>query len=100
MRHKVIDQRHARSFGINLRQLRAVSPVAASGSVAKAADSLFRVSSAVARAIAELEETLGAVLFERHSRGMVLTSYGECVLVRAHRIEREFDEARVQLVAR
>jgi len=77
-----------------------LSAVAAAGSATKAAHRLFRVSSAVARAVSELEQALGVPLFERRSRGMVPTAYGECALTRARRIEREFDEARVQLVAR
>lgn len=86
-------------FGINLRHLRAVSAVASAGSVSKAAHRLFRVSSAVAHAISELEAALGVSLFERRTRGMMTTAYGECVLTRMRRIEREFDEARAQLVA-
>lgn len=97
---KLIDDPHGRALGINLRHLRALSAVASAGSVAKAAHELFRVSSAVTRAICELEAALGVPLFERRPRGMVANAYGNCVLVRAHRIEREFEEARAQLVAR
>jgi LysR family transcriptional regulator of gallate degradation len=99
-RSKVIEDRHVRSLRINLRHLRALSAVASAGSATKAARRLFRVSSAVARAVSELEDALGVSLFERRSRGMVTTAYGDCVLLRARRIEREFDEARSQLVAR
>jgi LysR family transcriptional regulator of gallate degradation len=99
-RPKVIAGRHVRPLAINLRQLRALIAVASAGSATEAARRLFRVSSAVARAVSALEDALGVPLFERRSRGMVTTVYGECVLVRARRIEREFDEARIQLVAR
>jgi LysR family transcriptional regulator of gallate degradation len=91
-----------RSLGplaINLRQLRALSAVAAAGSVSKAAPRLFRVSSAVAHAISELEAALGVPLFERRTRGMVTTAYGDCVLTRARRIEGELEEARARLIA-
>lgn len=90
----------AGAAGINLRQLRALSAVAAAGSASKAARGLYRVSSAVAHAIAALERTVGVPLFERRTRGMVTTAYGECVLARTRRIERELDEARRELVAR
>ncbi len=99
-RQKVIASRHVQSLRINLRQLRALTAVASAGGATQAARRLFRVASAVARAVSELERALGVPLFERRSRGMVTTVYGECVLTRARRIERELDEARAQLVAR
>ena len=98
--NKVIDGSHGAALGINLRHLRALSAVASAGSVAAAADDLYRVPSAVTRSISELEDALGKQLFDRHARGMTLTAYGELVLVRAQRIEREFEEARVQLSTR
>ncbi|RZL89229.1 MAG: LysR family transcriptional regulator [Variovorax sp.] len=100
MRHKVIDRTLGGALGINLRHLRAFSLVAAAGSIAAAAEELYRVPSGVTRSISELEAGLGRPLFDRHSRGMTLNSYGELVLVRARRIEREFDDARAQLAAR
>ena len=97
---KVIDGGHVSALGINLRHLRALSAVAAAGSIAAAAEGLFRVSSAVTRSIGELEGALGRPLFERHARGMVLNAYGELALVRARRIEQEFEAARAQLATR
>lgn len=104
-RDKVIERVNGSALGgalgINLRHLHAFSAVAASGSIARAADErLYRVASGVTRAISELEHALGRPLFERRARGMALNSYGELVQVRAQRIEREFEEARSQLVAR
>lgn len=98
---KLIDGHHASAaLGINLRHLRALSAVASAGSIAGAAEGLFRVSSAVTRSIAELERALGRPLFERRARGMVLNTYGELALARARRIEQEFEAARAQLAAR
>ena len=88
------------AFRINLRHLRVLVAVAAAGSVSGAADSLFRVRSAVTRSIAELEGALGRQLFERRARGMALNAYGELVRIRAQRIEHEFESARDHLVAR
>ena len=99
-RYKVIDQVHSDALGINLRHLRSFSAVAAAGSVAGAAEALYRVASGVTRSISELESGLGRPLFDRRARGMALNSYGELVLIRARRIEREFEDARTQLVAR
>ena len=104
-RAKVIGKDKPASHGsaaldINLRHLRALSAVAAAGSIAAAAEGLFRVSSAVTRSIAELEGALGRPLFERHARGTVLNAYGQLALARARRIEQEFEAARSQLVSR
>jgi LysR family transcriptional regulator of gallate degradation len=88
------------ALAINLRHLRALSAVAAAGSIAAAAEGLYRVASAVTRSISELEAALGRPLFERRARGMALTAYGELVLTRARRIEHEFEAARTQLAAR
>lgn len=98
--HKVIEHADSVALGINLRHLRAFSAVASAGSIAAAAEALFRVASAVTRSILDLEAALGRPLFDRRSRGVALNAYGDLVLVRALRIEREFEEARMQLVAR
>ena len=100
LRNKVMGRPESDALGINLRHLRALSAVASAGSIAAAADQLYRVPSAVTRSISELEDALGKQLFDRHARGMTLTGYGELVHVRAQRIEGEFQEARDQLAAR
>ena len=98
--HKVIEHADSVALGINLRHLRAFSAVASAGSIAAAADALFRVASAVTRSILDLEAVLGRPLFDRSPRGVALNAYGELVLARALRIEREFEEARAQLATR
>ncbi|MDM0115475.1 LysR family transcriptional regulator [Variovorax sp. J22R133] len=98
--NKVIDSAYAAALGINLRHLRAVTAVAAAGSISGAAEGLYRVPSAVTRSISELEGALGRPLFDRRSRGMALNAYGELVLARARRVEHEFAQAQAQLVAR
>jgi LysR family transcriptional regulator of gallate degradation len=99
-RDNFINATQSAALRINLRHLRALSAVAEAGSIAGAAEGLYRVASAVTRSISELEAALGRPLFERRSRGMVPNVYGELVLARVQRIEREFQEARAQLVAR
>src|SRR5215468_9924921 len=61
----------------HLRILRYVDEVARAGSIRKAADHLNVTSSALNRRIMDLEEELGAQLFERRPRGVRLTSAGE-----------------------
>lgn len=61
----------------HLRILRYVDEVARSGSIRKAAERLAVTASAVNRRIMDLEEELGAALFERKPRGVRLTAAGE-----------------------
>jgi DNA-binding transcriptional LysR family regulator len=61
----------------HLRFLRYVDEVARAGSIRKAADVLHVTASAVNRRIMDLEEELGAPLFERRPRGVRLTAAGE-----------------------
>ena len=64
----------------HLRILRYVDEVARSGSIRKAADQLNVTASAVNRRIMDLEEELGALLFERRPRGVRLTAAGEVLV--------------------
>jgi DNA-binding transcriptional LysR family regulator len=61
----------------HLRILQYVDEVARTGSIRKAADQLNVTASAVNRRIMDLEEELGAQLFERRPRGVRLTAAGE-----------------------
>jgi len=61
----------------HLRIFRYVDEVARCGSIRKAAEQLNVTSSAVNRRIMDLEEELGAALFERRARGVRLTAAGE-----------------------
>jgi LysR family transcriptional regulator of gallate degradation len=79
---------------VSLRHLHAFSAVAAAGGIRRSSESLFRASSAVARSVAALEDSLGVQLFERKGRGMLLTRAGETVRLRADRIEAELREVR------
>jgi LysR family transcriptional regulator of gallate degradation len=72
--------------------------VAAAGGVRRSTETLHRASSAIARSVAALEETLEVQLFERKGRGMLLTRAGEQVLLRAEQIEAVFREVRDEAV--
>jgi len=54
-----VDAAYRAALGINLRHLRALTAVADAGSIAGAADGLYRVPSAITRSISELERALG-----------------------------------------
>lgn len=81
----------------NLRNLHVFASVAASGSVTRTADTLFRAQSAITRSVKALEDELGVVLFERKARGMLLNEYGRVVQQRAMRIEQELTSCCVEL---
>ncbi|HTS21036.1 MAG TPA: LysR family transcriptional regulator [Casimicrobiaceae bacterium] len=82
-----------------LRDLRAFLAVADQGSANRAGAALFRAQSAVSRSIRKLEGGLGIALFERRTRGMLLTEYGRALLVRALRVRAEMQRARTDLGA-
>lgn len=64
--------------------------VARHGSVARAADALFKTPSAVSQQLRRIETHFGVMLFEREGRGIRLTPAGEAFLGPATRL---FDEA-------
>ena len=61
---------------MDLRQLRTILAIAETGSLTKAAELLHVVQPALSRQLKQLEEELGAPLFERNRLGMVLTVPG------------------------
>lgn len=80
------------------RHLRDFMAIASSRSLRSAAASLGLTQPAISRSLQELEEELGVPLFERHTRGVVLTSAGEKYLIRAQiateSLRRGYEEAR------
>jgi DNA-binding transcriptional LysR family regulator len=71
--------------------------VARSGSIRKAAQRLFVASSAVNRQIRQLEEELGAELFDRLPTGMRLNAAGEVVLRHVRTTLHDFELLRSEL---
>jgi DNA-binding transcriptional LysR family regulator len=65
--------------------LRYFLEVARSGSLSKASEHLYVAVSALSRQIAKLEEEVGAPLFERRPRGMVLSDAGRLLVGYAQR---------------
>jgi DNA-binding transcriptional LysR family regulator len=76
-----------------LRSLRVFVSVAAQGSLAGAARALDLAPAVVTRAVAELEQHVGARLLQRTTRRMALTSAGERYLSRAQHVLQVLDEA-------
>ena len=62
---------------LNSELLRTFLAVADSGSFSQGASRIFRSQSAVSLQIKQLENILGQPVFERHARGVLLTSAGE-----------------------
>ncbi len=69
-----------------LRQIRYFIAVAEAGSVTAAAAAIGISQSAVTEALKQLEDLTGAVLFERHARGLSLTHRGHQFQHHAHNI--------------
>lgn len=78
---------------LDFRSLRSFVEVASAGSISSAAQSLHIAQPALSVQIRQLEEQLGATLFERHPRGVVLTAVGERLLRHAVEILRRMDVA-------
>lgn len=75
---------------IELRQLRYLVLAAQSGSFSRAAKRLGIKQSTLSRQLLALEKRLGIEVFERLSRGAVLTPAGQSYLRTAERVVREF----------
>jgi DNA-binding transcriptional LysR family regulator len=65
---------------VKLRDLHILLTVAQSGSLSRAAEQLAVSYPVVSRAISDLEQALGARLFDRLARGVELTMYGQAFL--------------------
>ena len=77
---------------MNLVHLKYAVEVARCGSINKAAENLYMGQPNLSRAIKELENSLGITIFQRSSKGMVLTPEGEGFIAYAQKILRQVDE--------
>ena len=68
---------------VNMRQLEVFVATARGGSTRAAAERMFRSQSAASTALGELEATLGAQLFDRVGRRLVLNESGRALLPKA-----------------
>ena len=79
---------------MKLSQLRDVLAVAETGSLRAAGRHLGIAQPAITRSIREIENELGATLFERHAKGVRLTEIGQAFLARAHSVQAEIARAK------
>ncbi len=79
--------------------LRIFLAIARAGQILGAAKTLGLNHATVARRLDALEEELGTKLFERRTNGMILTSYGENMMMRVERMESELLQADASLPA-
>ena len=73
-------------MNLDIRDYEMVVAVASSGNVTRAADELHRTQSAISHQLRAVERRLGAALFLRVGKRMVVTAAGERVLASAHRV--------------
>lgn len=78
---------------MEIRQLRAFAAIADSGTFTAGAQRVHVTQAAISMQIKQLETELGAKLFVRAPRRVILTEAGEYLLHRARRILREHDAA-------
>ncbi|MDQ0454032.1 LysR family transcriptional regulator [Rhizobium paknamense] len=79
-------------MALSLKQLRYFVATAEAGQVSQAAVNLAISQSAVTTAIKDMEETVGAALFERAAHGMDLTIAGRQLLSQAYDILQKVEE--------
>jgi len=65
---------------MKLQDLHVFMTVARAGSMRKAAQSLNTVQPAISRSVADLEQTLGVRLLDRHRQGVIPTEYGRALI--------------------
>ena len=82
---------------IKLHQIRDVVAVAECGSLRAAARQLGITQPAITRSIREIENYLGASLFERSAQGVVTTTIGSAFLRRASSIQSELARAKEEV---
>jgi DNA-binding transcriptional LysR family regulator len=76
---------------VSLRQLRALTAIARTGSFTLAAQQLFITQSALSGLIKELEQTLGVRLVDRSTRRVHLTALGESLVPQVDGVLHELD---------
>lgn len=82
---------------MKLTQLRDIVAVAERGSLRAAARHLAVAQPALTRSVRDLERELGAPLFERRARGMILTTMGAAFVRRANAVLSEVRRARAEV---
>lgn len=76
---------------MNIQALRYVVQVSRIGSISRAAQYLYISQPTLSRAIHEIEESAGIILFNRTNKGVIPTHDGEVFLAKAERLLEDFD---------
>lgn len=82
---------------MEIRHLKLIKEVAEKGSLTKAMDTLYLSQSALSHQLKEVESRLGAPLFHRVNKKLILTGAGKIVLDSAERILLELENAEVSI---
>jgi DNA-binding transcriptional LysR family regulator len=78
---------------IRLRNLKIVLSLAQTRNLSHSAAMLNTTQPGLSKWLKDLEEDIGLPLFERHARGLRLTSHGEALVAHAQRIDAQLDRA-------
>lgn len=84
---------------MEIRQLRAFAAIAETGTFTASAQRVHVTQAAISMQIRQLETEVGARLFVRAPRRVILTEAGEALLERTRRILREHDAALAEIAA-
>ena len=87
------------SYPLDHRLIRQFIAAVEHGNITSASLALNISQPALTKSIRKLENSLGVKLLERHSRGVVPTSYGEILLRRGKLVEIEFEYASTEIEA-
>lgn len=71
---------------MNIQALRYVVQIGEIGSINKAAQQLYISQSTLSRAIQEIEETTGFIIFQRSSKGVIMTHEGKKIIGKAKKL--------------
>lgn len=84
---------------LRLRHMQFLTTLADSGNLSQAAKLMHVTQPALSKWLKELEDDLGLVLFERHSRGLRPTPAGMALIEHARRILNDLDRTRTEMEA-
>lgn len=87
------------TVALKTRHLQVFLAVAKAGSMQRAAGDVHLTQPAISKMIAELEEVLGATLFERSKRGVALTECGRALVNRAQLVLNDLENTKDEIVA-
>jgi DNA-binding transcriptional LysR family regulator len=82
---------------MNLERLELFLKIVDTGSVSAAGRDAHLTQPAVSRSLKLLEEDIGAPLFDRQGRGLLLTAAGRALIPNARQLLRESERARIQV---